>query len=277
MKTLRKLTFLAMTIIILYAVSMNVQAAIRCTIGNVGYTKMQQAINAAKPGDVIVLKENVTTNYTMKIDKKKNLTIDFSGKKWMKNGGWQPAFDIRFGSKVTFRNAHIVSEGFGTRVFYYSKLTLLSGSISGNPGIQVTHDSIADIRGGTITSELDNVVHIEHDSTVRISGGTLVAGSGCDYLIWLERSSAELSGGTYLCKNVEAFIFFIDDSDRLLSITGGKYSPNNAKKLKIIQDFLHIKYFRKTSQKSEIKISKPMKSAYRFKICDYKGFGSGKT
>ena len=62
-----------MTIIILSAVSMNVQAAIRCTIGNVGYTKMQQAINAAKPGDVIVLKENVTTNYTMKIDKKKPL------------------------------------------------------------------------------------------------------------------------------------------------------------------------------------------------------------
>ena len=109
-------------------------------IGSKNYSTLQSAVNSARAGQTITLCSTVKTKKSVQL-KKKNITIDFAGKKYTYTATGV-AFRIDGGS-VTFKNMKITSSSGAATIEKDSKVTFVNGEIKGyilNRGTAVCKD-----------------------------------------------------------------------------------------------------------------------------------------
>ena len=161
----------------------NLYVVTNTTSGGADYAKLQEAINAAKNGDTIVLKDNVTETVTVS---GKTITIDLNGKTLTSNSG---AVTINMGGQLTIAD----SKGGGKAILSESIVvdgansvfTLNSGDINvpkdyKDYGVYCKNGGTAVINGGSITSRYAPLTgnNTTGDMNFEVNGGTLTALEG---------------------------------------------------------------------------------------------------
>ena len=197
-------------------------------IGKTGYRTLQDAVNAVRNSQTIVVKKAQKTSAPVEVSSPKKFTIDFSGLKYYYTGS-EDAFRFDSGT-VTLKNVKIVS-GYGAfTVGRGALVTFARGSSSGyieNYGtLQVSSGSFT-TKG---TKDRPNTELLRNYGTLKVTKGTFNGtkdNAVCNY------GTAKLAGGTFKCtamvKNASGDVVstgLYNDASGTLTITGGKYSSN---------------------------------------------------
>ncbi|MBR4151380.1 MAG: hypothetical protein IKT98_00290, partial [Selenomonadaceae bacterium] len=175
-------------------------------IGDVNYSTLNNAADAAKDNDTIKILKDVTLTGAVNVSKK--ITLDLNGKTVSYAGsnafyvktvdgsqGDLTVKDSGTGGKITAGDYAINAGGSNTS---QGKFTLESGTIeatnSSGYAIRVYGGSIVDINGGNVTSKSYTVYASSANSTTNINGGTLTSEKSCIYLP--SGANLNVTGGT---------------------------------------------------------------------------------
>lgn len=173
MKRMKKM-FLAMTVVMLFVLlhTSSVFAATSVAkINGKGYSTLQNAVNAVKKGQTIVVTKDISTRTTVKINRPKvSFSIDFAGKKYAYSGS-AAAFQLEAGT-VTFKRGKVASKSYSFYVKPETKAVINSGTYKGyilnNGTLKINKGTFNTL--GTVASNYDET--IRNYGTLTIMGGT---------------------------------------------------------------------------------------------------------
>ena len=191
-KILRTILF-TMLLVLLSCTS--VFAAQVCKIGSIGYSSLQEAVNAVQDGQTIKVTAAIDAKDRVELPQKGlHITIDFAKKKYSYTGD-NYAFGISPSNTVTVKNLNAT----GTKLFQVGgTLTIQSGKATCQQLAWTDGGNKATltIQGGTFqgTEESKNSL-IENNATTKITKGTL---KGDIHLHNNQNAQLEISGGLFV-------------------------------------------------------------------------------
>lgn len=185
-------------------------------IGGKKYTSLESAVKSAKSGQTIKVLSDITTTSCVGI--KKNVVIDFAGKRYTYNG-YAQAFDISKG-KVTLKNG-VLNAGNLVRIHRKAEV-IVSGKNGKYNGLWENEGKLS-IAEGTFTNANNNVI-INYGGNVKISKGTFKctkSGTGESVLRNLENGTCTINNGTFYGKEIA-----IDNVTGKVTIKKGSFTSD---------------------------------------------------
>lgn len=165
-------------------------------VGEIAYTSLDAAFEAAKDGDTVTLLADITEDVVIN----KNITFDLGGKTITNTGAGKATLTVASGATATVKNGSIVGGASYYNIQNNGTATLEGiTATAGNTGSSMIDNwGTLTITSGTYTGGL-NVVKSEEGSTLVINGGDFTlnyATSGYTGVIFVYGNTT-ISGGTF--------------------------------------------------------------------------------
>ncbi len=215
------------------------------TIGSVGYATLQDAVDAAKEGDVLVLAENIVLEDTVTIPADKNITIDLNSKTISQ----EKACTAHYGMIENRGTLTIIGEGAisfkdtgaGDPNFNWGSYTIInrgtlvvgsSDATVGAPTIenlsgQSSHCYIAIQQSMGTTTIHNGTVSTPNYRSVRVNKGSLIINGGTfNGQVWIQPnqgdSSIVVNGGEFTPKGNDASAIFMTNAGENYTVSSAE-------------------------------------------------------
>ena len=227
---MKKKLIVPIALLLAMLLCMPAMAATVCKIGSKGYSKLQDAVNAVKDGQTIVLTKAIKTSEMVCIESPDTaitrFTIDFKNKKYTYSG-----YDYAFllgGTKrtITFKNINfkvtkgVMISGMGRQNL--NTLVIENGTYVGGP-ISITEgepgkDGGLLIKDGKFTHKGSVDYWLTNRGQVEILNGTF---NGCTVENFGE---CILSGGKWSFSGFREYTYFLNHRGGRMTVSGGTYT-----------------------------------------------------
>ena len=205
-----------LTFVVLVAGAMSAWAQV-AKIGDVPYTTLAEAVNAAKNGDVITVQSNVTLYETLTVPAGKTITLDLNGKTISQEMFCSASYEM------ILNKGNLTITGDGKLSF---KDTSAGDSSFGWGSYTLRNEGTLVVENGTIEhlGEQDFATHMicaifQYSGSTTINGGTISTPNYRSVRLW--KGDMTINGGTF---EGQVWVQSVDDSS-VLTVNGGTFAP----------------------------------------------------